>query len=140
MFTRLAVLGSLVAALCVLAAPALGKGTPHADSSITLNQGGTSLAQTAPRLGSTVSFTAAYPTSIKNPRVEVLCYQNGDLVYGEAGAPTDTFLLGGNPDRGSIWRTTLGPASCVANLYYFTWKAGEPAATYLATTSFEAAG
>ena len=47
MFTRLAVLGSLVAALCVLAAPALGKGTPHADSSITLNQGGTSLAQTA---------------------------------------------------------------------------------------------
>ncbi len=99
MFTRLAVLGSLVAALCVLAAPALGKGTPHADSSITLNQGGTSLAQTAPHLGGTVSFTAVYPTNVKNPRVEVLCYQNGALVYGEAGSPTDTFLLGGRAAR-----------------------------------------
>jgi hypothetical protein len=140
MFTRLAVLGSLVAALCVPAAPALGRGAPHADSSITLNQAGTSVAQSAPHLGGTVSFTAVYPGNVKTPRVEVLCYQNGALVYGEAGAPTDTFLLGGNPDGGSIWRTTLGPASCVANLYYFTWKAGEPAAVYLATTSFDAAG
>jgi hypothetical protein len=136
MFTRLAVLGSLVAALCVLAAPALGKGTPHADSSITLNQGGTSLAQTAPRLGSTVSFTAVYPGNVKTPRVEVLCYQNGALVYGEAGSPTDTFQLGGG---GSLWLTAGGSASCVANLYYFTWNAGTPGTTYLATTSFAAA-
>ena len=66
MFTRLAVLGSLVAALCVLAAPALGKGTPHADSSITLNQGGTSLAQTAPQLGGTVRFTALFPAASRS--------------------------------------------------------------------------
>jgi len=137
MFTRLAVLGSLVAALCVLAAPALGKGTPHADSSITLNQGGTSLAQTAPHLGGTVSFTAVYPGNVKTPRVEVLCYQNGALVYGEAGSPTDTFQLGGG---GSLWLTAGGSASCVANLYYFTWNAGQPGTTYLATTSFDAAG
>ena len=42
-----------------------------------------------------MSFTAVYPGNVKTPRVEVLCYQNGALVYGEAGSPTDTFQLGG---------------------------------------------
>jgi hypothetical protein len=133
MFNRFVVLASLAAALCALAAPALA-GTK--DSSITLNQSEAGLAPTAaPHLGSTVSFTTVYPTNVKNPRVEVLCYQNGALVYGEGGAPTDSFTLGGG---GSLWLTGGGAASCVANLYFFTWKAGQPATTYLATTSFDA--
>ena len=136
---RLALFLSLTACLAFAVSPAIaGKVTP----SITLNPAvsGAAATPSGPSLGDTVTFTTVIPTNVKNPRVEVLCYQNGDLVYGEAGAPTDTFLLGGNVDRGSIWRTTLGPASCVANLYYFTWKAGEPAVTYLATTSCDAAG
>ena len=132
MFNRFVVLASLAAAMCALAAPAFA-GTK--DSSITLNQSGAGFTATAPHLGGAVSFTTVYPTNVKNPRVEVLCYQNGALVYGEAGAPTDTFTLGGG---GSLWLSGGGAASCVANLYFFTWKAGQPATTYLATTSFDA--
>ena len=136
---RLALFLSLAGCLVFAASPAVaGKVTP----TITLNQvmSGALATQSSPSLGSWVTFTTVIPTNVRNPRVEVLCYQNGELVYGEAGDPSHDFELGGNPDRGSIWRTTLGPASCVANLYFFTWKAGEPAAVYLATTSFEAAG
>jgi hypothetical protein len=136
---RLALFLSLTACLAVAVSPAIaGKVTP----SITLNEAvtGASATPSGPSLGSYVTFTTVVPTNVRNPRVEVLCYQNGELVYGEAGGPSDAFLLGGNPDRGSIWRTTGGPASCVANLYFFTWKAGEPGVTYLATTSFDAAG
>jgi len=39
--------------------------------------------------------------------VEVLCYQDGALVYGEAGSPTDAFLLGGG---GSLWLNGGGAA------------------------------
>ena len=136
MIRRLALAGILVAALTVAAAPALAKG-PHSDSSITLNQGSAGLASTAPHLGGSVSFTVVYPGNVKTPRVEVLCYQNGSLVYGEGGSPSDSFLLGGG---GSLWLTAGGSANCVANLYYFTWNAGTPGTTYLATTSFDAAG
>jgi len=133
MFNRFVVCASVAAALCALAAPALA-GTK--DSSITLNQTGAGFAATAtPHLGGAVSFTVVYPTNVKNPRVEVLCYQNGALVYGEGGGPTDTFTLGGGS---SLWLSSGGAAACVANLYYFTWKAGQPATTYLATTSFDA--
>jgi hypothetical protein len=127
----------LVVALVVSVAPALGKGGPTRDSSIALNQGGQGFAATSPHLGGWVSFTTTYPTNVKTPRIEVLCYQNGALVYGEAGSTLDSFLLGGG---GSLWLSTGGSASCVANLYYFTWNAGQPATTYLATTSFNAAG
>ena len=137
MIRRLALAGILVAALTVAAAPALGKGSPHADSSITLNTGSTSFASSAPHLGGYVSFTVVSPGNVKTPRVEVLCYQNGALVYGEGGSPSDSFLLGGG---GSLWLTAGGSANCVANLYYFTWNAGTPGTTYLATTSFDAAG
>ena len=135
---RLALFLALTACSALTALPAsAGKVTP----SIALNPvvAGAAATGSGPALGSHVTFTTVVPTNVRNPRVEVLCYQNGELVYGEAGAPADTFLLGGNPDRGSIWRTTGGPASCVANLYFFTWKANQPAATYLATTSFDAA-
>ena len=136
MSRRLVLTGILAAALAVAAAPALGKGNPQSVSSITLNQS-SGLTQSQPHLGGSVTFTAVYPTNVKTPRVEVLCYQNGALVYGEAGSPGDAFLLGGG---GSLWLTAGGSASCVANLYYFTWNGGQPGTVYLATTSFDAVG
>src|SRR5262245_64712391 len=136
---RFAILLSLAVCVGVGASSAsAGKVTPSISlSSVSTGVGALT---TQPALGSWVTFTTVIPTNIRNPRVEVLCYQDGGLVYGEAGDPSHAFELGGNPDNGSIWRTTGGPASCVANIYYFTWKAGEPAAVYLATTSFDAVG
>jgi hypothetical protein len=136
MIRRLVITGILAAALTVAAAPALAKGSPHSDASITLNQG-SGASQSLPQLGSYVTFNTVVPTNVKTPRVEVLCYQNGALVYGEAGSPDWAFLLGGG---GSLWLSAGGSASCVANLYYFTWNGGTPGTTYLATTSFAAAG
>lgn len=100
--------------------------------------GSAAAAVAQPALGTSVTFATVVPTNVKNPRVEVLCYQAGALVYGEAGAPGDAFLLGGG---GSIWLYSGGgAASCVANLYYFGQVAGKSTAVYLATTSFNAAG
>jgi hypothetical protein len=101
---------------------------------ITLAQVSTA-ASTQPSLGSSVAFSTGYPTSVKNPRIEVLCYQGGSLVYGEAGGVNDTFLLGGG---GSIWLTNGGSADCTANLYYFGWHAGTQTYNKLASTSFSA--
>jgi hypothetical protein len=114
-----------------------GKVTPSITLSNVTNNTGALTAQAVPTIGDSVNFTTVIPTNVQNPRVEVLCYQNGSLVYGEGGAPTDSFLLGGG---GSVWLDHGGgAASCVANLYYFAWKAGQPATVYLATTSFDAA-
>ena len=64
-----------------------------------------------------VTFTATGTDRLKNPRAYVRCYQNGELVYGEAGRATDTFLLGGGM---SIWvMRGGGAADCWADLFYF---------------------
>ena len=131
----LALTGVLAVALVAAAVPAFGKGKPG-DPSIALNAP-SGAAGVQPALGGYVTFATVIPGNVQNPRVEVLCYQNNALVYGEAGSPDWAFLLGGGA---SLWLTAGGPASCVANLYYFTWNAGQPATTYLATTSFDAAG
>jgi len=132
---HLAVTGLLAVALVAAAVPAFGKGKPG-DPSISLNAPyGASGVQ--PALGDYVTFTTVIPGNIQTPRVEVLCYQNGVLGYGEAGSPDWAFQLGGGA---SLWKTAGGPASCVANLYYFSWKAGQPTTVYLATTSFNATG
>jgi hypothetical protein len=125
-----------VAALAAVPAAIAGKGGGKTDPSITLNQA-TGFAATQPSLGSYVTFSTVYPTSVQTPRVEVLCSQNGALMYGEAGSPDWAFLLGGGA---SLWKAAGGPASCVANLYYFSWKAGQPTTVYLATTKFDATG
>lgn len=99
------------------------------------SRGLTAVAQ--PRLGSTVAFDTRYPTTIKNPRIEVLCYQGGDKVYGEAGAVSDSFKLGGG---GSLWLDVGGAAECTANLFYFGSHAGTETYSVLASTSFGAGG
>jgi hypothetical protein len=102
-------------------------------------------------LGDTVTFTCTgIPKKVKNPRVEVLAYQStcpdgytcpgSDghfLTYGEAGAPTDSFLLGGG---GSAWLAQGGSAACVANLFYFDNSGPQQTYILLATTSFPAGG
>jgi hypothetical protein len=86
-------------------------------------------------LGDYVTFSTVVPKNVNNPRIEVLCYQNGALTFGMAGGVDYAYLLGGG---GSIWKDHGGAADCVANLYFFSWKANTPTATQLATTSFSA--
>lgn len=138
-------IAAIVAALAIAAATVTrtaptGAGSAFAASKnqtswISLAGGSTTAAATQPQLGSTVAFSTGYPTTVKNPRIEVLCYQGGSLVYGEAGGVNDNFLLGGG---GSIWLTNGGSADCVANLYYFGQHAGLQTYNKLASTSFVA--
>jgi hypothetical protein len=93
-------------------------------------------AQTSMSLGSTVTFSVSYPQSVKYPRVQVLCYQNSGLVYGEAGTYDHAFVLGG---ASSKWVTNGGSASCEADLYYFSVKNGVEVYNQLAATRFKAA-
>ena len=109
----------------------------NAATTITLNQ-------SAPAYQTTVNFTVTglakkYACTGKAgcARIEVLCYQDV-LVYGEAGAYTDSFLLGGG---GSIWVNDRPdtPASCVANLFRFDDSGPTQTYVLIASTSFEAA-
>lgn len=80
-----------------------------------------------------------------NPRVQLMCYQAGALVYGMAlnadpnnGVPTATaqpFVLGGGS---SDWLTNGGPAECDATLFY--WDNNSPTSVTLAAISFSAGG
>jgi|GEM_PF-2344684 hypothetical protein len=133
---------SAVAIVALLAIPATtlaakGGGSTGTPAWIALNTVNVSGASVQPSLGSWVTFSTAYPSSVKNPRVEVRCYQSNSLVYGEAGAPVDTFVLGGG---GSIWLTNGGAASCTANLFYFGSHAGSQTYNLLASTNFTAGG
>ena len=104
-----------------------------------------------PGLGTQVNFS--WGANVKDPRIEILCYQDTDpsglamfvpgkgyLVYGEArGATPDQgdymgtypFVLGGGM---SAWLLNGGSASCVANLFYFGKQAGQQTYNWLAAT------
>ena len=137
-----AIIAAILLALSPVYKPAdflAGTGDAHAaaakgDPWISLNE---AARVAAPSLGSTVSFSTGYPKTVRNPRIEVLCSQDGRLVYGEAGGVDDSFLLGGG---GSRWKDGGGSADCTANLFYFGWKAGTQTYVRLASTSFSAAG
>ena len=88
-----------------------------------------------PSLGDWVTFSTTYPTSVKNPRIEVLCYQGGALTFGMAGGVDYSFQLGG---AGSQWLWSGGEADCTANLFYFGWKGGKQTYNLLASTRFHA--
>lgn len=136
---RLALALILVLAAFLVATAAASNLPPAGSGSISLNQTNVSL-------GDLVNFTSSYPGNLKNPRIEVLCYQDGTLAYGEAGSSLDWFQLGGNPDGGSIWASTGGPADCTANLFYWAsgnheWNGGgQQTYVLLGTTSFAANG
>ncbi len=105
-----------------------------------------------PHYQSVVTFTVTgVPKKVKSPRVEVLAYQDGSLVYGETGSLDQAlgngqdplgysgFLLGGG---GSIWvyEHPNTPADCVANLFYFDNSGPTQKYVLLATTTFHAEG
>jgi hypothetical protein len=50
-----------------------------------------------PSIGDSVTFTVTFSKTVEKygPRIQVMCYQNGTLVYGEAGPYYHAFLLGG---------------------------------------------
>lgn len=50
-------------------------------------------ARVQPHYEGTVTFNSAGTSRLKNPRIYVRCYQNGLLVYGEAGRASDTFSV-----------------------------------------------
>ena len=142
---RRVILASFAAcALCAASVGAAPKGTASVPASITLNVPATLVAAftgtTAtiwPSLGDAVTFTVTFPSTVKDPRIQVLCYQNGTLVYGEAGPYDQAFLLGGSS---SAWlNTSPGPASCVADLYYWSYRGGQKF-NWLASTEFTVGG
>ena len=118
------------------AGSALAGGGSNRTAWIALKQP-TSAAAVEPSLGSEVAFATGYPTNVKNPRIEVLCYQGSSLVYGEAGSVDHAFLLGG---ASSAWLRAGGSAGCTANLFYFGTHAGHQTYNRLASTTFSAGG
>lgn len=120
MFKRLALVLSVVVALAAVGVaaagvlPASGSGTiglASVDGSVA------GFARVQPHYEGTVTFNSAGTSKLKNPRIYVRCYQNGVLVYGEAGGASDTFTLGGG---WSLWVANGGgSAQCWADLYYF---------------------
>lgn len=91
-----------------------------------------------PKLGESVTFTVTYPKTLEHygVRIQVLCYQGGNLVYGEAGPYSQAFLLGGSM---STWYLTDGAAYCHADLYYWSYNGGQKF-NPLAWVEFSAAG
>lgn len=130
-------LASVVSATTLVAA---GKNST-VPSTIILNQP-PSLAGTAgswePRLGDYVTFTVTYPKTLDHYgiRIQVLCYQDGELVYGMAGPYDYAFLLGGSMSQ---WYLNDGPAQCHADLYYWSYN-GSQKFNLLASTEFSALG
>ena len=114
-------LATLVCAVTLTAAP---KSTEP--STIILNTPPSSASATPwePRLGDWVTFTVTYPKTLDHygVRIQVLCYQNGNLVYGEAGPYDQAFLLGGAM---SPWYMNDGSATCHADLYYWSYNGGQ---------------
>jgi len=133
----------------VYAAKGGNGGGQTAEPSIALAQVNGFAAAIQPSLGSTVTFTVSVPKNVNNPRVELMCYQGGGVVYGETGSVAQAigdgtdplgysgFLLGGG---GSLWLWGGGPADCTANLFYFGQHAGVQTFNVLASTSFAAEG
>jgi len=95
-------------------------------------------------LGDTITFTVTYPKiadqgNNSGARIQVLCYQGEVLVYGEAGPATQGFKLGGSGSRWLYEFPNYG-ASCVADLFYWSYRKGRQAFNWLASTDFEASG
>jgi hypothetical protein len=109
-------------------------------STVALNPPSATAAATTgawPALGDWVTFSATFPKQLesKSVRIQVMCYQDGALVYGAAASYTDAQQLGGGM---SDWYLTGGPASCVATLYYWTYNRVQRF-NWLAETHFDAA-
>jgi len=134
----------LGATIALVLSTAMASATPRTDAIATINLDvpgfaavptGSTTPVIWPRLGDTVTFSVTYPKTLERygVRIQVLCYQNGALVYGESKKWNQQFVLGGSA---STWVLTNGDASCVADLYY--WSDGGQKWNFLAETQFDA--
>jgi hypothetical protein len=92
-----------------------------------------------PALGDWVTFAVTFPKSVEHhgPRIQLMCYQQDVLVYGETAPYYQAFMLGGSS---SVWlNDSPGPVHCVADLYYWTYQ-GRQKFNWLASTEFDAGG
>jgi len=111
-----------VAGICIALVPpsaAFAGSLPAANSgTISVYVPATTLSSSAsqPRYQDSVAVHTTGIGTLKNPRVWIACYQNGALVYGEGGSPSDTFKLGG--DMSQWVMNGGGGADCTADLYY----------------------
>jgi hypothetical protein len=131
-------LGSALAS--VLSATAFAAATSKTDPSVIILNPPAGLASAInwqPSLGDSVTFTVTYPKQLDHygVRIQVLCYQDGNLVFGMAGPYDYAFLLGGSMSQ---WYLNGGAASCHADLYYWSYSGGQKF-NELAWTDFEAA-
>jgi hypothetical protein len=133
--------GAVALAVAIPATAFAGKGGGGSTSTTSwialASVDGAKAATVQPRLGASVKFAAGYPKATSNPWVSLTCYQGGTLVYGQGGAPSEDFMLGG---YSSVWLNVGGSADCTAELGNLYWKGGHEYYTYLATTSFTAVG
>ena len=95
-----------------------------------------SINQSPVKLGDWVTFTYSVPDGVRSPRIQVMCYQNGALVYGEAGTAGQSFLLGGGSSQ---WLVVGGAAECVATVYEWDFKPVQTFVPY-ASVPFSAGG
>ena len=116
-----------------------------ATGTIAMSSGAARLATLTPTKGDDISLTAAYSGIRKQDtvRVQLLCYQDIGVVYGDAvtltGSPqTVSFKLGENSATAtSVWNG--GNAHCVGYLFYVT-NVGGGNTQQLASVGFDATG
>jgi hypothetical protein len=133
----LAVVASMLAGPAFAAKGGGGKGGGKGRGQETTAGYRVDLVEADPHLGGLVSFTFE-ADGVKEPRIQVMCYQGGEQVYGESGPAGNSFLLGGG---WSLWLERGGAADCVADLYYWDWnRNNEQVFVGLATTAFTATG
>jgi len=132
-FMRRMLFGTLVAFM-MAAAVTSAAGARNTNTATIALAGPTAPLGAWPNLGDWVSFTVTFPKQLesKNVRIQVACYQNGNLVYADAQTYTASFELGGSASQ---WWSNGGGATCVADLYYW---GGNGSFNWLATTQFTA--
>jgi hypothetical protein len=120
-----------------------GKGGSTETGTIAIGQvfmsGAAGTTSVSPSLGASVNFSTTYSKNVKNPRIDVTCFDaSGAVVYAEAGSTDHVFVLGG---ASSVWNATGGPANCTARLFDLIWNGNNPQEIiWLDSTSFSAVG
>ena len=133
----------------VLAATALAGGLPAPNSGTISVYVPSSVAGTSsqPKYQGELAFNTTGTGKLRNPLVWVKCYQNGAVVYGGGGSPSEPVKLGGDMSQWVV--NGGGPASCTARLYYllnakgtgeWTGNDAQGGSVTLGETRFEAAG
>ncbi len=137
----LATLALFVAAAGAAAMPK----SAGASGTLAMSSRPATLTTLSPAKGDDVSLSASYSGIRKQDtvRVQILCYQDIGVVYGDAvtltGTPqTVSFKLGANSATAtSIWNA--GNAHCVGYLFYIT-NIGGGNSQQLASVAFDATG